>query len=227
MKRYVSLLFALLAVAAVSAVAVASASAAEPTVLFLSPETFPVELTGSNATTATELQNAAGTLKGEGYTLAMTEKAASEKAYSVTFSGVNKNGEKCNSPGAGTGSVVISANPYKLVFDALGAEAPALGVAALFTVNELTVECGTTKIKIKGNALGLVTPIKTEGTAFKGILHCSATVGEPAETKFWNSAGTEETAKLEANFGSGFKKACELITGEVPLTASKMIEIMG
>jgi hypothetical protein len=223
MKRYISLLVTMLAVAAVSAVAVASASAAEPTILFLSPETFPVKMNANEPTTATELQNAAGSLKGEGFTLEM-EETATTKTYTVDFTNVKKGTESCNSPGDAAGVVLLVKNPYQLAFDSLSP----LGVAALFTVEpELTVECGATKVKIKGNVLGLVTPIETEGTAFKGILHCSATVGEPAEVKYWPNSGTETTALLLANFGTGFKKACENVAGEVSLTSSKMITIMG
>lgn len=223
MKRYVSLLVALFAVAAVSAIAVGSAFAAEPTVLLLSPETLPVAITGSSATTATELQNAAGSIKGEGFSLTLNQTTANAGTYSVDFTNVAKGAEKCNTAGDAAGTVLIKENAYQLVFDSLSP----LGVAALFTVGtaaapELVVECGTTKIKISGKVLGLVTTINTEGTAFKGILHCSTTVGEPAEVKYWPNSGVETTALLLANFGTGFKKACENVAGEVALTSGKI-----
>jgi hypothetical protein len=225
MERHVWPLMALLAaLLAITGIAdPASASAAEPTILFLSPETFPVELDSFSDSVGTELKGVAGFLVGLGYVYNLTETSASAKTYSVDFHVVSKGGELCNSPGDPSGTILISANPYKLVFDSLSP----LGVAALFTVNEFTIECHFNKLKVKGDVLGLLTPINTEGTAFKGNLHCSATGTKPAETKFWNSAGAEETAKLEANFGTGFKEVCLEIEGEQDITASKMIEIMG
>ena len=117
-------------------------------------------------------------------------------------------------------------NLLLLVYDSL---AP-LAVGLLFQVNEFTIECeGGLSVRIKGNALGLVFPVN-EGftTSLKGALHCSKTVGKPGETRYWNSSGTESSAKLEANFGAGFTSSCEEVAPEtISLTASQKIEIMG
>jgi hypothetical protein len=60
-------------------------------------------------------------------------------------------------------------------------------------------------------------------------LHCSSTQGVPAEKSYWLSLlASELTAKLEANFGTGFKEACEELNPEktVELDFGKMVELM-
>jgi hypothetical protein len=84
---------------------------------------------------------------------------------------------------------------------------------------------------VKGTALGL---FKGEGTLegadfthWLGDLLCKNTSGgEPLEEKYWDLTGVQKTALLLGNFGTGFKKSCELIVSEVLLDSHKMAEIM-
>jgi hypothetical protein len=219
MKRYILLLVALLSVTAVSVVAVAPALAAEPKTLFLLFVTFPVFLNAADATSLIEL----GAVKGNGYQLGLEETAAGVATYGLTFTNMKRGSESCNTPGDIHGAVLITRNPYHLVFDSLSP----LGVAGLFSVEpELTIECGVARPKIKGNFLGLIGPIESEEIDFRGNVHCLAN-GEPAEVKYWPNNGVELVAQLLGNFGLGFKKTCLNITGEVPFIASWMIQIMG
>lgn len=229
MKLARTTFLALLAVLALGSVAVSSAFATSPTALVLAGEPLPVEVNSvtdnPNNKILTELQNAAGTLKGEGLLLEVTITGASSGTYKVLFLKVTKGAESCSTPPDAAGEVLLPTNTFTFVHD----ESSTTGGGVLFNVSEFTVECGAAKIKIKGNVLGLVKPIGGgEKTAFEGALHCSKTVvGEPAETKFWNAAGTEETPLLLANFGTGFKKACEeIVPATIALTANKMIELM-
>ena len=209
---------------------IAPASAAEPAIQ-IPGGSFPVTLTGSEPTAFTELQNAAGTLKGTGVSVRIEATAARSGTYTATFKAVKKGAESCNSAGAGAGEVVIPAtNTVKLVYDALGTE---LSAGLLFNLAELEVKCGTTKVFIRGTDLGAVGPInataKTAG--FMTTLKCShKSGGEPFDVDYWENTETVfKVALLEANFGTGFKKACELIetfpSVFLELSASKSVTI--
>ena len=89
-----------------------------------------------------------------------------------------------------------------------------LGVAARLAVPEIKESCGTaTKIKVRGSILGLITPvntiIKARSTTMQFAVHCTATVGEAEETRYWNQSGVEEHVKLEANAGVSFEKRAD------------------
>jgi len=58
-------------------------------------------------------------------------------------------------------------------------------------------------------------------------LHCSATLGEPEDRRYWTSLlSSELEAKREFNLGTGFRKACLEIKSKIHIDFSKMIEIM-
>jgi hypothetical protein len=175
---------------------------------------------GENLTATTELQNAAGSLKGTGvkFEANMTGPAAGE--YSSHFFKVKNNkGEECKTTGALAEEVVTPLNTFKVVNDV----SAGVGVAALLNV-KVPVICGTLTIKVETTnlvALLLGGEVEKE-TGFSAELRCSATVGEPKETKYWE-AGVEKVALLLANFGTGFKKACEDIQPNLTLAPSHMI----
>jgi len=194
-------------------------------------------------TIKTELQSEAETLVGEGLLLsiAITNLSdTSDSSYLALFLKVHRAKsaeEKCNTAGDQSGEILIPTNLIQLMYDSL----TPLGVGTLFSVSQFEVKCGTTaepaklKLKIKGESLGLIEPINAEVKAgelgaFSVSLHCSATLGAPAETKYWNKTGEEKTAQLLVNAGVGFERGCEQVEGKegkVKLETTKMIEIMG
>ncbi len=229
MKQAKTLLVVLMGVLAVSSALVASAFAASPTAKLLTGETFPVTIKGENTAAKTELQNAAGVLKGEGVTLTASLTSASAGTYGADFTKVKKGAEACKTAGDASETVLVpNTNTFTLVHDI----SSTTGVAALLNLSVITVECGATKIKIEGNVLALLLPVGKGGgteektSGFEGVLRCSAAVGEPKEVKYWNAANEEKSALLLANFGTGFKKACEDVQPNLALTASKMIELV-
>lgn len=196
--------------------------ALSPVVLLLTEETLPVQLVGSNTTGKSELQSPAGVLKGEGLSVVLKLTSVSAGTYEASFTTVKKGEEACNSSGDFFGLVLL-AGSFTLVHDI----AILLGIGILFNVSEFTIECGATKIKVKGKILGLLLPSGLEQSGgFESTIHCSSVVGVPKETKYYDSGNTERTAQLLANFGTGFKESCEEITANLGLTASKMIELM-
>ena len=197
-------------------------------VLLLSGESFPVSVNGSS-TEATELQNAAGTLKGREASSTGEILKETGGLYKAEFKNVEEpvSRAKCNSSGDGAGVVLTLQANFFAVHD----EDELRGAGILFEVPEFSITCGTTTVKIKGNQVGLVTNPNRSGedllTSFKLKLHCSSTVGEPEDTQYWTSLlASKLTPVLLANFGTGFKKACELVSGETTVNLGKMIEMM-
>jgi hypothetical protein len=212
----------LLAIAALACTMASAAFASSPTALLLS-EAFPNGFkSGKLETVKSELQNAAGKLNGTGILVQGSLTAASTGKVEVLFLNVVKGETRCTGEGEkGTGEVLTDGE-FTLVHD----ESVSSGVAGLLKILPLVVVCGATKIKIEGTVLILLTPVGSEVSTINTTIHCSSTVGEPAKTKFWNASNVEESALLLANFGTGFKKACEEIPGTTALEAEKMVELM-
>jgi hypothetical protein len=235
MKQVKALTIALCAVVVLGCLGAASAMAGSPTVLFLAEEGgLPIKIESvtdsPNNGILSELQNAAGSLKGKGLKLTATVEAASSGKFVTLFLEVNKAGAKCQGEGFAveSGLVQVTGN-FTLVHDISATE----GGGVLFEPAEVKIECGATKIKITGKVLGLIEPVGggEKTTGISGKLHCSTTVGEPKEVNYWDSANAPQTALLLANFGTGFKKACEEVAPGTPelsiaLTATKMVELM-
>jgi hypothetical protein len=243
MKRVKVFLLAFVALSALAGILSGSALAL-PTLLFLGTEQVPLLINSlGNATTPTELQNTGGSaIKGEGITLEITFLTASSNLgqflarFRKTFK--EKAAFHCFTTGL-TEEINVHGEVH-LVYDSLSP----LGVATLFLVPEFEISCKegaepVLEVKVKGSVLGLVKPINTEiGTTEhgEGIQACggkneSGKAGKPVETKYWNESGTELHPALESEFGSGFKASCQLIgattTSSIPLTPTKMVEIMG
>lgn len=224
MRLLSSMLFAALVMVCVAA---SPALASSPTALVLPGEPLPIALNGPsdnpNNGIQFELQNAALTIKGDGLLLGLTLTSASAGTYQLLYLKVGKGAEQCSTAGDAAGEELLGTNTFALVH-----RTATEGVEVLFNVSEFTVECGAAKLKVKGNFLGLLGPVGGgEKTSFTMAVHCSGTVGEPAETKYFNSAGMEEIALLLDNLGTGFKKGCvEWVPATISLTANKMMELM-
>jgi hypothetical protein len=183
-----------------------------------------------NNRVASEFQNAGGTLNGAGFLAQGNITDATGGLVELLFLEVeNPNSKsKCHTAGDSTGEVLLPRLDFNFVHD----ESPEQGAAILYTVPEFTIECGTEKIKLKGTVLSLLLNLPSSGDVLSLLTlttHCSSTVGEPSDVHYWTSLLLSElTALLLANFGAGFRKACEQINGTagtVDVSVSKMIEL--
>jgi hypothetical protein len=234
MHRVKSLLFAVLALLVLGSFA-ASAAFATPkstSVLLLEGASFPIRFSSLPAepnTIKSELQNAAGTLTGEGFLLQGELTSATSGLYEVLFLNVTEptNREKCNTTGDGRGEVLVPKGNLTLVHD----ESEEKGAGELFEVKEFTITCGTLRITIKGNVVGLAEEIPVGRdilSLFLAHLHCvTGRFGEPEDQQYWISLlSSRLTPLLLANFGGGFRKACEEIVGKIHIDISQMAEFM-
>jgi hypothetical protein len=243
MRRFKILFATVVGVTAVGCVLAVSASASGPTLLF--PEgNGPTVLIASEKepnTIQSSIQSTSSKLGGEGFLIEITLLQLTSPVPNVSgiytmlilkYKETVAPNAECHSEGDAQGEVLVPQGTILLVYDSLSP----LGVAARLAVPEVKMLCGTaTKFKVKGSILGLITPINTiikkGSTTTQFATHCTSTVGEAEETRYWNQSGVEEHTKLEANGGVSFEKACLLIgttsTSTISLIPNKEIEIDG
>jgi hypothetical protein len=240
MQKVRLFVFAVLALAALGfAASSASAAPTSTSVLLLSGDAFPVKFSSlpkEPNTIKSELQNPIKNLEGEGILLQGEFLKSTGGLYEVLFLNVKEAGtpiKRCNSLGDPIGEVLVPQNNFFLVHDISEKE----GAGVLFEA-KLDIECeGGVLIQIQGKVLGLLLPVGKEilWTGGKGGVECKVKGGEegqgvPKENKYWTSLlSSELTARLETNFGTGFKQGCELIGAagfELEIDVNKMIELM-
>lgn len=217
---------ALVIVGVFAALAAASASAATPSLKFLTGEKQPIEIKGALAGTF-ELQNAAGKLQAKELHLTLTQSATETGIlgqYLALFLESSKGATPCKTGTEAEGDIHLKGEWHLvLVFDG-SSWIPGIW----FLVPEFEVVCGATKIKIVGNDAGTITPVGKEvltTETFGGALECTATVGEQRFTEVLMPEGTKIATSLLGNFGTGFKKSCESASIST-LAPSKMLEIV-
>ena len=208
-------------VVAVGCALATSASASGPTLLFLEGNGPTVLISSESEPNSirTQLQSTSSKLEAEGFSIEITLLQLTSPVpnvsgiYTMLFLKLKETlspQAECHSEGDPQGEVLVPQGTILLVYDSLSP----LGVAARLAVPEVKILCGTaTKIKVKGSVLSLITfgeVAKKGSTTTKSTTHCTSTVGEPAETRYWNQSGVEEHTKLEANGGVSFEKACRV-----------------
>lgn len=214
----------LVAILALANPAVMPASAAtSPEILFETGSGLPVTLIGESTSTAAEWHNAAGTLTATGLKFGVEFTTSNhEGIFETVFENVKKNTESCSS--TGIAGEVRATGTLTLVYDITSSS----GGGALLNMPTISILCGSLGIKLLDKLVALIKEVNVFRQFLRLTLQCSATVGEPAYTKYWES-GVESTALYLMNFGSGYKKACILVGSsssfELPLTASKRIEL--
>jgi hypothetical protein len=243
MRSFKTLFVTVVGVIAVGCALAASAFASGPTLLFPASNgpTVLLESEKEPNTIKSSIQSTSLKLEAEGFLIQTTLLQLTSPVpnvsgiYTMLFLKLKETlapKAECHSEGDPQGEVLVPQGTILLVYDSLSP----LGVAARLAVPEVKMLCGTaTKFKVKGSLLSLITPIntivKSGSTTTQFGTHCTTTVGEPAETRYWNQSGTEEHTKLEASAGVSFEKACELIgttsTSTISLIPNKEIEIDG
>jgi hypothetical protein len=107
------------------------------------------------------------------------------------------------------------------VYTSLVGSAQGLQLGTLYLAAPATIKCGTEEVSVKGDTLASVESLSgteaTEYTSLTGVLKGNGE-GGPSVKFFYNEGGTSVKAKLEANFGAGFKESAEEVEGGVTVT---------
>jgi hypothetical protein len=179
-----------------------------------------------NGKTSVKLETTAGSrLEGKGLKAAGSiEKLSASGKAELEILGVKQGTNSCNSTGDAKETVLLKDTlalvPVKLI---------PLEIGILHTGEEVTIECGKIKIKIKGSVIHTLNAGKEgeELAEVGGKLEGSK--GKNTLTKYFNDEGKEVNAFLEANFGTGFIQ-CDVVVGEeikIKALEGKMFEITG
>jgi hypothetical protein len=182
---------------------------------------YPLVLTfADNSKTPTGFQSTSGgKLEGEGVALTLEVAAlGSSGTYLGIFLKVKQSGmTACKTNGAGA-EEVITKGKFSLVPLENTAALP-LGI--LFEPEEATVECGATKIKLRGKVLSSLVKIQNEANELTeaGAVLEGDKKGKNDITEYVNDEGRKVKAILEANFGTGFFQADDSIMEEIAFKA--------
>jgi hypothetical protein len=236
MNRLKMLFLSVCALVVLGAVAASSASATSlPTVLLGASATLPIDIHSEPDPNGivSKLVNASGALlEGKGFSVLYSLTNLTniiDSSYLALFLEVTETNErvKCNTEGDKTGEVLLPTALFLLVPLAGG------GVGGLQLVPEFVIKCKTLSIKVKGSALGSLTPtgkkLAAGSNEAKGNLHCKSgsMTAEPELSKYLNNSGTAILIPtLLANAGAGFVKSCEEIVPTITLLPSQEIELM-
>jgi len=194
----------------------------------LSGATYPLRLEGTLLTVSTKLANVLKeNLAGEGLLLLLLlTESGHLGTFEASFTKIkNKAGTSCfseeNSTKDPDGEVLLKGT-WHLVYTSLSGSMQGLQLGVLYLVSPVEQVCGAEIIKVKGDTLSSVETLAVteteEYTKLSGVL-LGNKEGKPNITVFYNDSGTSTKAKLEVNFGSGFKEAEEEVEEAITVTA--------
>jgi hypothetical protein len=206
-----TLLAALIAVLAFGAGASASASAALPEFAIDGGGSWPIAAEGSQTTSAKITEpieahecsgvNSKAAITGAGKAVALTLELTNCRKPS---------GTECHTKGAegealsGTGSLVYTSKAKD-------------EVGILLTLSSTEILCGAAVEKVQGSIIIPITPVNTQ---VENLLIPPITgngEGKPTRTTYENEKGEVKTAKLEVNYGAGYKEAALEVGEELRL----------
>ena len=189
--------------------------------------TYPLHLEVTLLTIKTKLSNVVKeNILGEGLLILYVLTALGHLGtYEALVTKMKKGVISCFSEEGGTKDPtgeILAKGSWHLVYTSLAGSIQGLQLAILRLVSPLDVKCGAEEVKVRGDTLSSVESLSgteaTEYTSLTGILQGDGE-GHPSIKIFYNEGGTSVKAKLEANFGTGFKEAAEEIEGPVTVTA--------
>jgi hypothetical protein len=195
-----------------------------------------VALGGSSATWQAESETVGSAISsvsgekiaGEGFLATLTIPL---RGSDILLKFAKHNSTACESEEGGSkdrSGEVLLLGSWRAVYTSLSP----LDLGVLFLLSPTTIDCGTEEVLVKGDALASINASElgsfesTEYTQLGQVLKGNG-AGVPSLTTYYNEAGTAVKAKLEANFGTGFKSAAAEIAEQMTATVkeSKMFVI--
>jgi hypothetical protein len=171
---------------------------------------------GKLGASGVEVKCSAGTNSG---TMEASKKLGT---FVITFTGCESPllGKKCNSVGDAAETILTEGSWHLVLTTISGADKHLVW----FLVKELEVECGTVKIKVRGNVLGEITPANTLTKVYS--LKVAVGANKKQEfTTFENDSGENVAASLRAETGGIEAAATEESAGNVLTTTEDTLII--
>jgi hypothetical protein len=203
-----------------------SSSSALPDISIELGGSYPLHVEVTLLTIKTKLSNVVKeNIKGEGLlVLSLGTALGHLGTFEADFLRTKKDATPCFSEKSAkkdaSGEILVKGS-WHLVYTSLAGSAQGLQLGGLFLVAPVTIKCGAEEVDVNGDTLSGIESLSgteaTEYTSLTGRLEGNGE-GDPNVKFFYNEGGTSVKAKLEANFGSGFKESAEEVEG--PVTVS-------
>lgn len=222
MKRFTLLGLALMAVLSLGASLAASSS-------FALPELLPIAgnstFTGRNVGTAKVVLETVGksTVECASATSTGAQETDTLGTFHISFKTCASTGfirATCTSRGDASGEI-LTLGSFHYVYDTLGGTEK---VAILFLPKPTEFECSIVKVKVTGTLVCLILkPLESNVTH---QFHCVQKEGKQTGTRWWNDAGTAQTAQLltETNNSGRPEESGELALAEVTFARAVSFE---
>ena len=225
--RHFKLLGVAVAALCMMGIATASSAFALPDVSITLGGAYPLHLEVTLLTIPTKLSNVVNQdIEGVGLLVLYLLTALGHLgSFEALFTKTKREGKACFSEEGGVkdpSEEILTKGSWHIVYTSLAGSAQGLQLGILHLVAPVTIKCGAEEIHVQGDILSSVESLAgteaTEYTSLTGILKGNGS-GAPNIKFFYNEGGTSVKAKLEANFGTGFKEAAEEVEGGVTVTA--------
>jgi hypothetical protein len=232
MRRFRLFGLALVSMVVVGVVMV-SAAFAESTPLplihtALPGETYPIDIGGKVVSNEIQIQNTSGELPATLVSILIEAKELTALGPAkITFTGVNepKNKEKCETEGAGEGTVIVPDAEWHMVYTALS-PGHELETAGLILFSHFVIHCGPLETVVTAPSLSRFSEVPGnsanggDSTEIETATHCSAKKGFAEISSYFNDKLEELTKQLlTASISGGAEEfSCELIPGTLLLT---------
>jgi hypothetical protein len=224
--RYLKILGVALVAMFSLGVTVTSAFATLPDISIALGGAYPIHLNfADNKETPTKLETTGGSkLEGKGLlVLLLVTELSALGTFEALFLNVKEGAKECNSVGDKK-EEVLTKGTFHIVYPTLSP----LTIGIAFLVEEVTIECAKVKVKVKGCALSSITHPKNSSEDVELITGAlEGKNGKNTLTKYDNDEGNSVECKLEANFGTGFLQAAEIVGEPIHIVSleSKMFTI--
>jgi hypothetical protein len=180
---------------------------------------FPDAFEGGAPAAKVSISNPVEALTCEGATARGSLTGAKSLSLTLELKRCANASEECKTPGAGAGVEILSGTGG--LFYIAKAEKRA-GVPFALTATEIV--CGTLKVKVRGTIVIPITPLNAKTTKL-ALPFTGNGSGKATYTTYENEKGEVIKAKLEANFGSGYKESALELAETLEPTASEALTI--
>jgi hypothetical protein len=180
---------------------------------------FPDAFEGGALAAKVSISNPVEALTCEGATARGSVTGAKSLSLTLELKRCANASEECKTPGAGAGVEILSGTGG--LFYIAKAEKRA-GVPFALTATEIV--CGTLKVKVRGTIVIPINPTNTKTTKLT-LPFTGNGSGRATYTTYENEKGEVIKAKLEANFGSGYKESALELAETLEPTASEALTI--
>jgi hypothetical protein len=193
----------------------------------LPSEAYPIDLGGIVVNDGIQIENTSGVLPATLVSVLLEAKELTALgAVKITFTGVGEpvGSVKCETEGAGEGTVVVPDALWHMVYTALS-PGHVLETAGLMLFSKLVLRCGASEIVVTPPLLMRFSEVPGnsanggDSTEIEAAMHCSSISGVQEISSYFTDSSVEVTKQLlSANLFGASEPACLEVPGTLLLT---------